>query len=66
MKRGFPIFKKMIISVLTFSVMLVFSACGGEDKEVGGKFLSLINEGTIKSNIEDSFEINFYDNDELE
>ncbi|NBJ91556.1 hypothetical protein [Parablautia muri] len=66
MKRGFPIFKKMIISVLTFSVMLVFSACGGEAKEEGGTFLSLINDGTIQSNIEESFEESYYDKDELE
>lgn len=66
MKRGFQILKKMIISVLTFSVMLVFSACGGEAEDEGGTFLSLIKDGTIQSDIEESFEESYYDKDELE
>ncbi len=66
MKRSLKMLKKMIISVLTFSVMLVFSACGGEDGDESGTFLSLAKDGTIRSHIEESFEESYYDKEELE
>lgn len=66
MKRGFKMLKKMIISVLIFSVMLVLSACGSEDEEESGTFLSLKKDGTVQSSIEESFIESYYDKDELE
>ena len=66
MDRGVKILKKMMISVLTFSIMLVFSACGDKAGDESGTFLSLKKDGTIRSQIEESFEESYYDRDELE
>lgn len=66
MKRGFIILKKTMIGVLTFSMMLVFSACGSDAGEEGGTFLSLKKDGAVRSCIEESFEESYYDRDELE
>ena len=41
MNRGVKILKKMMMSVLTFSIMLVFSACGDKVGDESGTFLSL-------------------------
>ena len=56
----------MMMSVLTFSIMLVFSACGDKVGDESGTFLSLKKDGTIRSQIEESFEESYYDRDELE
>ena len=66
MNRGVKILKKMMMSVLTFSIMLVFSACGDKVGDESGTFLSLKKDGTIRSQIEESFEESYYDRDELE
>ncbi len=66
MKRSFKIFKKMIISALVLSLMLTFCACGSDGGQESGTFLSLLKDGSIQSDIEESFEESYYDKDELQ
>ncbi|MCM1135910.1 MAG: hypothetical protein NC400_10090 [Clostridium sp.] len=66
MKSSRLFLRKMIISVLALAVMLGAVSCGENDEEGSSTFITVGKDGTIQSEIVESFAEERYDKDELQ
>lgn len=66
MKNGRNFLYRMIISMLALTVMLGFTSCGEKEEEETGTFISVDQDGSIQSEIVESFSEERYDKDELQ
>lgn len=65
MRNGINFLHRSALLLLLLGVLCVTS-CGGAEEEDGAGAISFTKEGTIRSDIRESFEQSYYDKDELQ
>lgn len=66
MKNSNQLVSRMIISVFVLTVMFTMVSCNGIGSEREGTSVTIGKDGTVKSNIEESFNESYYDKEELQ
>ncbi len=66
MKNSNQLVSRIVISILSLTAMLAMVSCSDRGSAVDGESLLLGRDGTVQSDIRESFEESYYDKEELQ